>query len=238
MAIARICRRSSIALLVFGSLASLAMPRGSLGQAVGGSQGGDGEIGGALEQIHGSALGTITMPTLTELGILVAVGQSEQGRVFMLDAEMTSAIPGLFDNHTRVAFGSLYGELFEAPVGGAKGGQPPFEGVVEGMWRMDKSLEGSYEALVYERDGKDGLELVGRIAGLFRVKEVEAAVQGPVIGDAKASNANDHLGAVRPSKSGSDDGAAVLGGGPFEVHHHAKDVELSGATKLQFKILD
>lgn len=260
-------------------------------------------VEGALDQIHGTGVGTIHMPTPTELGILTVVGQSEQGRVFMLDAELTSAIPSLFDHHNRVAYGGLSGELSEAPLGGATSGQT-FDGVVEGTWQMEKSLEGSYDALVYERSANDELELVGRITGLFRVNESNAGAlgdsldgkkefetpfapgdgplvgdavdgkkefgtpftpgDGPLVGDAVDSkkdfeppfgrateplvrygddvidvripkNVNGHLG---DAASHGMDGAAVVGTGSFGVHDPAKEFELSGATKLQFKLLD
>jgi hypothetical protein len=260
MAITRICKRSSIALLAAGSLATLALPQG---RAIGGSQEGGSAVGAVLEQISGSAVGTIDMPTATELGILVAVGQSKDGRVFMLDAELTSVIPDLFDEHTRVAFGSVSGELYEAPVGGSGGANAPFDGVVEGMWRMDKSLEGSYEALVYERDDSKGLKLVGRISGMFRVEAAESAVPGPVLGDGVVNkkelrwplgdarqrlvpygddvvevpgpkNANDHLGDARSKASES----ALIPDDPFDIAREAKAIHYSGATKLEFKILD
>jgi hypothetical protein len=271
MTIARIYKRGSIALLVMGSLASLAMPMSPKGQ-MGDSQDVRESVDGALDQIHGTAVGTINMPTLTGLGILTAVGQSEQGGVYMLDAELTSAIPGLFDHHNRVAFGGLYGELSQTPVGDAQDGQTGFDGIVEGTWRMDKALEGNYDALVYEREG-DSVKLVGRITGVFRVNETP--VSGPGVGDA-VDNKKDFdtpfgagpvIGDAVGSKKGFDtpygegpafadgvdskkavdspympptsrDGAAVIGDGSLDAQHHAKNVELSGATKLQFKLLD
>jgi len=123
---------------------------------------------------YGRGLGTITLPSVDDLGILVGVLlSSEDGTRYMLDCKLTNWMPAHnILPYIEVSYGGLYGFVREIPVGtipGATDQSDILERLVQGTWQIDNNSNiGEFQAVAYER--RSGFWVVaGSVNGQFRM---------------------------------------------------------------------
>lgn len=163
----------------------------------------------------GFGKGTILMPVMASPGTIIGVLTECDGPCkFMFEGELTGFMPsdGL-SGGAQYWFGGLYGVMTEVVTGPAPDREHAKVLQVEGMWQVDKYLDGSFTAQILATNEAGNPYVCGIFDGRFRVSE---AMPGPEPGPGRELGletvpAADRLGVRKATKGPAADLASQGG---------------------------
>jgi hypothetical protein len=153
--------------------------------------------------------GSIVLPVGEQTGMLVGVVTRSDGTTrYAFEAELTGCIPSTSPSgNAEFWFGGMYGKMQAVAVSETDPGKdqaPWFE--VEGLWILDKHLEGTFSAQLLGRNDAGTQYVCGMVKGRFQVSD---AMPGPAPGTSRDGACFKHFEDAKPIDKTKTPGTGV-----------------------------